>query len=242
MKNGNEIDRVREWFIENDLPYFAVHTTKVDRVWWNNTIDEMDEAAAKLDKFLNRNEPGTYTLYVFDKKNSKEPTGTLKFRFLPALENSGYDNQEEFYRNKYPVQTMLLEQMKELTAEVKLMKERAELLDESDDEDDVKEESQPANIIGAIVGHPAVQNLLMNFLTNITANMVTSNTAQPVHNVRPQAMAGTEGGESEYNFILPNSKILDALFSKGVTWNDLKILSDMPEDKIKSLLSMLRVL
>lgn len=233
-KNGNEIAKVKEWFIENDLPYFAIHTTKVDRVWWNNSIDEMDQAAEKLDKFLNRNEPGTYTLYVYDKKTSKEPAGTLKFRFYPALENSGYDNQEDFYRNKYPVQTMLLEQMKELKDEVKLLREQTEIAD-SDDDDDVKDESQPANVIGAIMGHPAVQNLLMNFLTNITANMATNAIPQQQQQYRPQAMAGTDDVD-----VPVNARILNNLFSKGVTWSDLELLANMPAEKIQWLLNMLR--
>lgn len=237
MKNANEIARVKEWFLENDLPYFAVHTTKVDRVWWNNTLDEIDQAAEKLEKFLNRNEPGSYTLYVYEKKNSKETAGTLKFRFLPALENSGYDNQEEYYKNRYPVQTMLLEQMRELTNEVKLLKEKAEILDDADDDDDVKEDTQPANVIGAIVGHPAVQNLLMNFLTNISANLVTpAATAGQVPQYRPQAMAGLP---DEFK-ITSGNEILDTLFSKGVSWNDLEILANMPIDKIQMLLGMLR--
>lgn len=234
-KNGNEIAKVKEWFIENDLPYFAIHTTKVDRVWWNFKLDDMADATEKLDKFLQSNEPGNYTLYVFDKKSSKEPTGTLKFRFFPALENSGYDTQEDFYRNKYPVQTMLLEQMKEMREEMRLLREKVEIDAESDDDDDVKDESQPANVIGAIVGHPAVQTLLMNFLTNITANMVTPKVQQATQ-YRPQAMAGVPDDFK----ITAGNEILDTLFSKGVSWNDLKILSELPADQIQTLLGMLR--
>ncbi len=236
MKNQNEIAKVKDWFLENDLPYFAIHTTKTDRVWWNNTLNEVDEAAAKLDKFLARNEPGQYTLYVYDTKNIKdikEATGTLKFKFGSAYENSGYDNQEEFYKNRYPVQSMLLEQMKELTAEVKLLKERAEIEAESDDDEEVEKESQSANIVGAIVGHPAVQNLLMNFLTNITANMMTAPKITPqTHYVGPQAMAGIDD----------ENTIINKLLSKGVTWNDLDILSNLPETQIQTLLSMLRAM
>ena len=236
MKNSNEIAKVKEWFIENNLPYFAVHTTKTDRVWWNTSIDDIDEAAAKLDKFLNRNEAGTYTLYVYDKKTSKEPAGTLKFRFYQAFENSGYDSQEDFYKNKYPVQAMLLEQMKELTAEVKLLKERAEIIEDSEDDDEISEQSQPANVIGAIIANPGVQSFLMNFLTNITANLMTPMNHKPqnVNNLRPQAMAGTEPTPDS------NDMILCKLFEKGVTWNDLAILANLPTDKITWLLQMLR--
>ena len=194
MKNSNEIAKVKEWFIENDIPYFAIYTTKTDRVWWNTSFDDMDQAIEKLEKFLNRNEPGNYTLYLYDKKTSKEPTGTIKFKFYQALENSGYDSQEEYYKNRFPVQTMLLEQMRELTAEVKLLKERAEIIEDSEEDDDVSDQAQPNNLIGAIIGNPAIQTILMNVLTNIGANLVTPRHQAPQNftHFGPQAMAGID--------------------------------------------------
>ena len=94
-----------------------------------------------------------------------------------------------------------------------------------------------SNLLGTILGNPAVQNVLTALLTNLTANLLTTNNnnnMQPNQQYRPQALAGTEVAEE-----LELAETLEVLFSKGVTLEHLKKLASFPQAKITMLLNML---
>lgn len=225
-RNISEKAKVLEWFSEAGCPYFAVHITKTDRVCWNDTLNDMEEATEKLSKFLDKGEPGKYTLYVYSKSKASTPTGTMKFYF----EYSSAE-KDEYFSNRNMSQMMLLEELRSLRNEVSELK-TMKLMSESEDDEEVEEQAQPSSTIGAILGHPAVQQILTALLTNITANMVTpyinqNNQAPP----RPMAMAGIPD-EAE--------SILIALEQKGISLSDLKLISELPQEKINWLLPMLR--
>jgi hypothetical protein len=99
-------------------------------------------------------------------------------------------------------------------------------------------ENMQQNIIGQVLGNPAVQNIITNLLTNIFANTVTTPNMNHsnIPQYRPTALAGTEElNQAE----LELAQTLEILFDKGVTLDHLKKLASMPKVKIQSLLLML---
>jgi hypothetical protein len=98
---------------------------------------------------------------------------------------------------------------------------------EPETDEELSEQAEPNGILAGILGNPAVQNILSNFLTNISANIVTP------HIQKPMAMAGTDEKVSL-------ETIIETLLSKGVTIEDLHKLSQMPKEKLSFLLGMLR--
>lgn len=224
-KNITEKARVLEWFAESGCPYFAIHITKTDRVCWNDSISDFEEATDKLSKFLEKGEAGKYTLYVYAKQKQAAPTGTMKFYF----EYSSFE-KDEYYTSKNMGQMVLLEELRALRNEVSELR-MSRAMAESEDDEEIEEKAEPTNYIGAILGNPAIQQILANFLTNITANLATPHITAMNQN-KPVAMAGVIADDLE--------NILSILESKGITKNDLRLLSELPQEKINLFLPMLR--
>jgi hypothetical protein len=93
------------------------------------------------------------------------------------------------------------------------------------------------NFLGAILGNPAVQNIIANLLTNITANVVTNQAQNNMQTqyTRPTHLAGADIETTE----LEIAQILETLFDKGVTIEHLRKLASYPKAKITMLLTML---
>jgi hypothetical protein len=101
---------------------------------------------------------------------------------------------------------------------------RAERLAEIDGEDEDEEEEKevtPSSILSGMLQQPQVQQMLIAMLGNLVNSF-----ASP----KVQHVSGTEDIE----------QILQTLFSKGVTAEDLAKLAAMPKTQITMLLSMLR--
>jgi hypothetical protein len=125
---------------------------------------------------------------------------------------------------------MIMEELRALRSEIAQMKLEQSIQDSEQDEE-IIQQAQPASILGTILGNPDVQTMLANLLTNITANLIT-----PHHMNKPTALAGTEDKQ------ITLESILETLFAKGVTIQDLHKISEMPKDKIHSMLNMLRIM
>lgn len=100
---------------------------------------------------------------------------------------------------------------------------RAERMQELEAQDDEEEEQPvtPASILAGMMQQPQVQQMLIAML----GNLVSSFSAPKVQHV-----SGTQDIE----------QIIQTLFSKGVTADDLAKLAAMPDSQISFLLSMLR--
>jgi hypothetical protein len=93
-----------------------------------------------------------------------------------------------------------------------------------------EEETEEKNFIGTLLNEPSIKNLLISGIGSIMANILTP--ALPIN--APIALAGVE--ETTENLQM----YITTLFSKGVTINDLKTLSEKSESELNLLLSILR--
>lgn len=115
--------------------------------------------------------------------------------------------------------------MREVLNELRAL--RAERFErEVEDDIEEEEEQQPQSILAGVMNHPQVQNMIMQIVGNIAASFM-----QPKTNSSPK-LAGIEEDDVD--------KILQILFSKGVTKDDLIKLASMDQSQITMLLTMLR--
>jgi hypothetical protein len=159
-----------------------------------------------------------FVLGLFNEKDKEKATPAINKVFtvndapLGMVAGYGVSNQQAQINN-------------EILNEIRAL--RAERLAEIEEEDEEEEEEQPltaSSILAGILQQPRVQEMLISALSNFAGGM-----ARP----RVQAVSGTHTEQDM-------EQILQTLFSKGVTPDDLMKLAAMPQSQITMLLSMLR--
>ena len=219
------------------LPYFTI-THKTDVVLKNVHEDNLDLGAEMIYNFFNKLRKDNNAIYKINCYNKpttsrakKDEIDSISFTFRkPASqERETYlENKREYGAGMHDKLDRMYEKLMELE-----MKQRLQSLNEDADDEDLEKEMQPQSTLGAILGNPQVQQMLINVISNLVTNTMqpnmNNNFTQPQ---RPMALAGTE--------TITLEQILDTLFANGVTIDDLHKLALMPKDKISFLLSMLR--
>lgn len=228
------------------MPFFLIKGKGGDTLYFNGAVDDMDEAANMVEAFCaDTQDTNEIRIYQF---STVPKTGITKAKpedgVLITYQREKYstDDKVEYWRNKAlgngagataqtdPALIAILSEMREdnkaLRAEMAEIRKLQMELDEAEDDDDVRDESQ-LGLVG-MLNNPGIQNLLMNFFTNLGANAATNQ----MNKQRPQAMAGVSD-DAEL------AKYVEQLLAKGVTVEHLKKLSEMSDIKIKSLLMML---
>ena len=215
---------------ENEMPAFAVFSGAKD-ILCRYSGDDLEEGAEHLENFLKRLESGSVKVKIYaDPPKSRINSKTEPDLVLPYQRKYSAEEKDEHYQRS-GVAGMIIGEIRQLKTELAEMKLAAVAADEEEDDEELADQMQPApgGILGAILGNPSVQQIITNFLTNISANIVT-----PA--VRPTALAGTgETMTSERKLAL-----VDVLFEKGMTAADLEKLAAMPADRVAFLLQMLR--
>jgi hypothetical protein len=159
-----------------------------------------------------------FVLGLFNEKDKEKATPAINKVFtvndapLGMVAGYGVSNQQAQINN-------------EILNEIRAL--RAERLAEIEEEDEEEEEEQPltaSSILAGMLQQPRVQEMLISALSNLAGGM-----ARP----RVQAVSGTHTEQDM-------EQILQTLFSKGVTPDDLMKLAAMPQSQITMLLSMLR--
>jgi len=200
------------------MPFFAIYSGK-DRVCINETND-LEEAQEILDTYLDGE-----TKSVKIKIYKKLPSGGINEKSEPHIvipfEKRYTQEDKAQYYGMQGVGGVLFQKLETIENRI------AGLEAEPATDEELSEQAEPNGILAGILGNPAVQNILSNFLTNISANIVTP------HIQKPMAMAGTDEKVSL-------ETIIETLLSKGVTIDDLYKLSQMPKEKLSFLLGMLR--
>jgi hypothetical protein len=232
-----DLDALIENFKDNDIPYFTITDYKGFILKRNEKESDLEQAAEIVRAYFKTIDKGSQAIYSV-MQYEDVPTGGFKKASEPAT-FSTYRQPRANYAQEgegsttgrtsyfYESQRMLLDEVKELRREVSDLRLSAI---NGDDDDDIKDQAEPVNYLGAILGNPAIMQVLTNLLTNITANIATPH-VQQMATPRPVAMAG----------IPPDAEaVLNILFSKGVTIRDLELLAAKPQDEINFLLSMLR--
>ena len=182
-----------------------------------------DEGYEKLQSelaLIANDDYNNFVLGLFNEKDKEKATPAINKVFtvndapLGMVAGYGVSNHQAQINN-------------EILNEIRAM--RAERLaeieeDETEEEEEEEQPMTPGSILAGMLQQPRVQEMLINALSSMAGNF-----ARP----RVQAVSGTHTEQDM-------EQILQTLFSKGVTPDDLLKLASMPQSQISMLLSMLR--
>lgn len=237
----DDINEVKKNFINSDYPFFLITDSKGEVLHKNDEDNSVESAADQIANFFNAIRKGSTMIFVI-KHFKKIPSGGLKKNSDPDCISSykrkeNYsDAEREAYRGENPRMYDLMNEIRQMRQEIRDMKLSQDIDDDSEDDETIAGSAQPGGWLGALLGNPGIQTALTNLLTNITANLVTP-TIQTMSNQtiqKPQTLAGTDPGQQ-----ISLEQILEELFKKGVTIEDLYKLSQMTPQKIATLKTFL---
>ena len=177
-----------------------------------------DEGYEKLQTELSYISPDDYNNFVLGLYNDKD-----KERVAPAINkvfvlNEGPVGMIAGYgvsNNQAQINNEILNEIRALRAE------RLAEIEDEDDEEEEEEKTTPSSILAGMLQQPQVQQMLIAMLGNLVSSFAPT---------KVQHVSGTQDLE----------QIIQTLFSKGVTAEDLAKLAEMPQAQITMLLSMLR--
>jgi hypothetical protein len=242
MASFTHLNDLVDHFIEMEHPYYIISEDKKSIFSMNNKVNDIDEAGEKLKRALeHKDHSKVYYIYCFKKLNQSGLAIPLKagnhllFSYQKAKPEYSFEQKQQYYGG---LGSMIQQQNERIDRLQQLLEAKMLQEDEVEDDDQVKESMQ-SNIIGQLMGNPAIANILTNLLTNIFAN--TMSTPNLTHNnipsnIKPTALAGdTAPSDQELRL----ATILETLFDKGVTIDHLEKLASYPKAKISMLLTML---
>lgn len=233
MAMFDNVNSVITDFISKGCPYYMVSGDNMHCLWDNTSITDIHEASEKLRDELTGIRKGNSAIFTIKQYRILPKGGKITKAtepdYLSTYKQSNTDEDRTFVRkSSEPMGEMLqmiMEQNKQLQNEIMALR-----MAQADDDEEIEEKAESSSTIGAVLGHPAIQQLLINIASNLVANTATQSVNTPNYG-RPTAMAGVD---------LEMESIVEQLSAKGVTANDLQKLADMPVEKISFLLSMLR--
>lgn len=213
---------VLNWY--NDQPQaawklyrFSVMPKNITGAYDGKSKDEGYEKLQAELSYIAQDDYNNYVIGLFTDKDKEKAAPAINKVFVvheaPVGMIAGYgvSNQQAQINNE------ILNEIRALRAE-----RMAELETDDEEEEETEEApSTPSSILAGMLNHPRVQEMLISALTGLVGNF-----AAP----KVQHISGTHDIE----------QILQTLFNKGVTVDDLEKLSAMPQAQITMLLSMLR--
>jgi DNA gyrase/topoisomerase IV subunit A len=216
---------VLNWY--NDQPQaafklyrFSVMPKNITGAYDGKSKDEGFEKLQSELALIANDDYNNFVLGLFNEKDKEKATPAINKVFtvndapLGMVAGYGVSNHQAQINN-------------EILNEIRAM--RAERLaeieeDETEEEEEEEQPMTPGSILAGMLQQPRVQEMLINALSSMAGNF-----ARP----RVQAVSGTHTEQDM-------EQILQTLFSKGVTPDDLLKLASMPQSQITMLLSMLR--
>ena len=240
MASFTHLNDLIDHFVEMDHPYYIISEDKKSIFSMNNKVNDIDEAGEKLKRALeHKDHSKVYYIYCFKTLSKSGLAIPLKagnhllFSYQKAKPEYSVEQKQMYYGGLGSLiqqQNERIDRLQQLL-ESKLMQE-----DEEIENDDQVKDSMQNNIIGTLMGNPAVQNILSNLLTNIFANTMTNNATNSIPaNYKPTALAGDQPSDQELRL----ANILETLFDKGITVDHLEKLASYPKAKLSMLLTML---
>jgi hypothetical protein len=212
---------VLNWY--NDQPQaawklyrFSVMPKNITGAYDGKSKDEGYEKLQAELSYISLDDHNNYVIGLFTDKDKEKATPAINKVFVvneaPVGMIAGYgvSNPQAQINNE------ILNEIRALRAE-----RMAEIETDDDDEDEEEVPATPAGILAGMLNQPRVQEMLISALAGLVGNF-----AAP----KVQHISGTHDIE----------QILQTLFSKGVTAEDLEKLAAMPQTQITMLLSMLR--
>lgn len=240
MASFTHLNDLIDHFVEMDHPYYIISEDKKSIFSMNNKVNDIDEAGEKLKRALeHKDHSKVYYIYCFKTLSKSGLAIPLKagnhllFSYQKAKPEYSVEQKQMYYGGLGSLiqqQNERIDRLQQLL-ESKLMQE-----DEEIENDDQVKDSMQNNIIGTLMGNPAVQNILSNLLTNIFANTMTNNATNNIPaNYKPTALAGDQPSDQELRL----ANILETLFDKGITVDHLEKLASYPKAKLSMLITML---
>jgi hypothetical protein len=177
-----------------------------------------EDGLEKLERELEFIAPDDYNNFVLGLYNDKD-----KERVAPAINKVFVLNEAPVGMIAgYGVSNQQAQINNEILNEIRALRaERINELEADEEEEEKEQPVTPSSILAGMLQQPQVQQMLIAMLGNI----VSSFTAPKVQHV-----SGTQDME----------QVIQTLFSKGVTADDLAKLAAMPQAQISMLLTMLR--
>ena len=233
----SDVNKLVANFEELGYSYFVITDANGNTLRRNDSEEDISAAGEIIKSYfdnIDQSNRSVFTIRHYEKptfktgsKSPSEPDAVSTFKIKAAV--GDIDNyQPRQYNNNYQQNQYIIDELREMKAELAALK----LANEIEDEIEEDEPQSELSGLGAILNHPLVSQLL----TGLAANLMTPKQQAPQLNNRgmfnqPQAMAGINDYQED---------TLDLLFSKGVTNGDLHLLSLKPIEQINLLLSMLR--
>ena len=234
----NNIEKIKSHFIKMGHPYFLISEDKKTIFAINSTENDIELAAELLEEALeDKDHTKPYHIYCFDKvlkgglQIPTKASNVIYFSYQRQRPEYSGEQKSQYYGGVYDLIRRQDEKIDKLTELLAAQNQVEEV-----EEEEVKDSMQN-NFLGAILGNPAVQNIIANLLTNITANVVTNQAQNNMQTQfqRPTHLAGADLETTELDI----AEILETLFDKGVTIEHLRKLASYPKAKITMLLTML---
>ena len=220
------INAVLDWYNECDYAAWELYPIPQKKDYRINLYygKDKDEGTEKLRNELARIQPDDYESYVLVLGAMK---GTKDRVFESQVRQVFRINEKPIGMiGAYGVNPQQAQINNEILNEIRAM--RAERLAEIEEEEEEEEEEEtpvtPGSILAGMLQQPRVQEMLINALAGMAGGLMRP---------RVQAVSGTHTEQDM-------EQILQTLFSKGVTPDDLVKLASMPQSQITMLLSMLR--
>jgi hypothetical protein len=199
---------------EAETPYFSLWVKSQKQTQYTGA--DMDKAVEKLEHWLNIYEKENFDKIVILKLHiDKEKDYTTKSAVLSQIYFKIGETKPVIQGND--LNAYYINEINNLRAEINALKLKENI--EEEEEEEEEEENATQKTINGVLGaleHPVIAGLLNRMFTG----------GQPVRN-----LAGVNEGTAD--------QYVQMLFNKGVTLDHLRKLAEMPEAKIKMLLTML---
>lgn len=251
MAMFDDLQLLRDSFVMNKNPFFVVKGKGGDILLTNYDIEDVemagDELVNRLSKYGDIGEIKIYQLPKVPKNaiSKLQIDGALVLTYQkprkafvpdPSYQRPTSGNNDsifafELIKSMQDENRQLRDQYKDVSQKLDNLIAMQQAVDESDDDDDVADQSQN-NFLGALMGNPNVQSFILNLVSNV---MGGNKQAQ-----KPTAMAGTDPVSSDPESVqMEMAQLINTLLQKGVTIHHLRKLVLMDDAKIQMLLSML---
>ena len=224
---------VQDNFLRLKCPFYQVMQGEKSRLWFNDEVDDVNEACEMLINDLKSLRKGTTAIFTI-KHYSSIPKGGLKIsspeECLSTYKPERYtlDERDEYKTERLNYNSAMLEEIRAMRMELQEMKLK-QAIQESESDDEIEEQTE-GSMLGTILNNPKVNTLIDALIYKFIAPQ--PQTTQMI----PRALAGMEAPQKEVTL----ETIIETLFNKGVTIEDLFKLSQMDETKLSFLLNMLR--
>lgn len=229
MANGIDLrgkDEVLAQFEVFDTPYFSVYQGKDLKFYHDqDNLDDARELLSSNLEILERNQSTApfKIVYYTQLNNSGKLTadnckGSGTFRVMSpgvSYNNPNFGNPEII--SGYPARGAHLELLKKQQEEIQELKEKLDLIIESQTEDNEPQDAMGGfnGVIGALLNNPAIQNVIVGKLISLVDKIL------PEQKEVPAARVAGITDESEVQGALRD------LFAAGMTIADLQKLADM---------------